>query len=225
MASGFALSAQYLRPGAIAVAFFGDGAMNQGMLLESMNLASAWKLPVLFVCKDDGWAITTQSARVTGGDLADRARSLGLPADEVDGGDVCSVWEATHLAIERARGGQGPGFLRARCVHLEAHFLGFPLLRAVRDPLREGPGTTVAMAGALLHPRGGSLNERLAGIRKVLDPVRATLNDARQDPGKDPVRRLRQSLGSDSGRLREMEDRAEEELRRVLDAALAERPS
>lgn len=53
-AVGFALAAQYLRPGAIAVAFFGDGAMNQGMLMESMNLASVWKLPVLFVCKDDG---------------------------------------------------------------------------------------------------------------------------------------------------------------------------
>jgi pyruvate dehydrogenase E1 component alpha subunit len=66
-AAGFALAAQYSRPGAIAVAFFGDGAMNQGMLMESMNLAAIWKLPVLFVCKDDGWAITTKSESSTGG--------------------------------------------------------------------------------------------------------------------------------------------------------------
>ena len=68
-AAGFALSAQYSRPGAVAVAFLVEGAMNQGMLLESLNLASVWNLPVLFVCKDDGWGITTQSGRVIGGDL------------------------------------------------------------------------------------------------------------------------------------------------------------
>ena len=73
-AAGFALAAQYSRPGAVAVAFFGDGAMNQGMLMESMNLASVWNLPVLFVCKDDGWAITTQSVKMTGGDLNQRAQ-------------------------------------------------------------------------------------------------------------------------------------------------------
>ncbi len=67
-AAGFALAAQYLNPGAIAVAFFGEAAMNQGMLLESLNLASAWKLPALFVCKDDGWGITTRSERMTGGE-------------------------------------------------------------------------------------------------------------------------------------------------------------
>ena len=79
-AAGFALSAQHLRPGAIAVAFFGEGAMNQGMLMESLNLASVWNLPVLFVCKYDGWSITTQSERTTGGTLDERSRGLGVPA-------------------------------------------------------------------------------------------------------------------------------------------------
>ena len=123
-AAGFALSAQYVRPGAIAVAFFGEGAMNQGMLMESLNLAAVWDLPVLFVCKDDGWAITTPSERVTGGDLNERARGLGVPAVDVDGCDVGEVWEAAHSAIARARSGGGPTFLHARCVHVEGHFLG-----------------------------------------------------------------------------------------------------
>jgi pyruvate dehydrogenase E1 component alpha subunit len=65
-AAGFALAAEHLRPGSIAIAFFGEGAMNQGMLMESMNLASALKLPVVFVCKDDSWSITTPSAQMTG---------------------------------------------------------------------------------------------------------------------------------------------------------------
>ena len=68
-ACGFALAAQHLRPGTVAAAFFGEAAMNQGMLMEAMNLAAAWELPVLFVCRDNGIAITTASASVTGGDL------------------------------------------------------------------------------------------------------------------------------------------------------------
>ncbi|HXX34005.1 MAG TPA: thiamine pyrophosphate-dependent enzyme, partial [Thermodesulfobacteriota bacterium] len=98
-AAGFALAARYLRPETIAVAFFGEGAMNQGMLMESMNLASVWNLPVLFVCKDDEWAITTRSAMVTGGRLSERVRSLGLHFIEVNGLDVGKVWEAAHQAI------------------------------------------------------------------------------------------------------------------------------
>lgn len=74
LATGFALAAKRLRPGSVAVAFFGEGAANQGMLLESLNLAVAWNLPVLFVCKDNGWSITTPTRRVTGGDLVARCQ-------------------------------------------------------------------------------------------------------------------------------------------------------
>jgi TPP-dependent pyruvate/acetoin dehydrogenase alpha subunit len=91
--------------------------MNQGMLVESMNLASVWNLPVLFVCKDDGWAITTQSAKVTGGNLNERARGLGIPAVEVDGCDVSAVWEAAQRAIEHALPVRGrPSCMLAACI-------------------------------------------------------------------------------------------------------------
>jgi pyruvate dehydrogenase E1 component alpha subunit len=153
-AAGFALSAQYLNPGTVTVAFFGEGAMNQGMLMESLNLASAWNLPVIFVCKDDSWSITTQSESMTGGDLNVRARGLGVPVMEVDGYDVSQVWEASHLAIERARSGQGPTFLHARCVHFEGHFLGYQLTRIVRDPLKEIPEFAIQLTQSLLHPSG-----------------------------------------------------------------------
>ena len=96
--------------------------MNQGMMMESMNLAAAWRLPVLFVCKDDGWSITTQTESLTGGDLNERARGFGIPAVEVDGCDLSRIWEESQRAIECARSGQGPSFLHARCVHLEGHF-------------------------------------------------------------------------------------------------------
>jgi acetoin:2,6-dichlorophenolindophenol oxidoreductase subunit alpha len=224
-AVGFALSAQYFHTGVISVAFFGEGAMNQGMLMESMNLASAWNLPVLFVCKDDGWAITTKSESVTGGNLIERARGLGIPAVGVDGFDVSKVWEASRAAIERARSGQGPTFLHARCVHFEGHFLGFHLIRMVRDPLREMPGIAIPLTQSFLYPGGAGLHERLAGLKAVLAAVLATLRDPRRDSANDPVRRARTILQSDAVRLHELEEQVGKEISNVLSTALAEVPS
>ena len=224
-AAGFALSAQYSRTGAVAVAFFGEGAMNQGMLMESLNLSSAWNLPVLFICKDDGWAITTQSDRAIGGDLNERARGLGMPAIEVDGRDVSEVWKTSHAAIERARSGQGPSFLHARCVHFEGHFLGFQLLRMVREPFKEMPGVAVPLTRSFLRPSGAALRERTAGLKEVLAAARSTLRDPRRDSANDPVRRTRDTLLIEPGRLRELEDQIEQEIDKVLESALAEVPS
>lgn len=221
-AVGFALSAHYSHPGAITVAFFGEGAMNQGMMMESLNLASVWELPVLFVCKDDGWAITTQSEKLTGGDLAERARGFGIPAVSVDGREVSEVWEACRSAIERARSGHGPTFLRARCVHLEGHFLGYQLLRAVRDPLREMPEIAIPLTQSFLRPGGAGLRERLAGLKEVLAAVLSTLRDPRRDSANDPVRRARTTLLSDPARLEELEERVNQEISRVLASALEE---
>lgn len=224
-AAGFALAAQHIRPGAIAVAFFGDGAMNQGMLLESMNLAAAWNLPVLFVCKDDGWAITTQSRAVTGGDLKERARGLGLAAVEADGLDVSAVWEASCSAIERARSGRGPTFLLARCVHFEGHFLGFQLLRLARDPLKEMPKISIPLTRSFLSRGGADLGGRLAGMKTVLKATQSMRHDPRGDPGYDPVRRVREVLRPDQTRLQELEDRIGKEIREALATAVEERPS
>lgn len=221
-AAGFALAAQYLRPGNLAVAFFGDGAMNQGMLMESMNLAAAWNLPVLFVCKDDGWAITTPSRKVTGGDLAERARGLGLEAMETDGRDVSQVWEAAHRALERIRSGKGTVFLRARCVHREGHFLGYQLLRVTRDPVKELPGIAVPLTRSLVQSSGGSFRERLAGLQIVLGSLLTTLRDPREDSANDPVKRARNHLNSDPSRLHELEQSMEHEIGNVVASTLQE---
>lgn len=137
VAAGFALAAQCLRPENLAVAFFGEGAMNQGMLMETLNLAVAWKLPMLFVCKDNQWAITTLSHSVTGGNLIDRAKAFGMPAMEIDGTDVEAVWNAAGQGADRARNGNGPTFLLAHCPRLEGHFLMIGQIRTDqdRDPL------------------------------------------------------------------------------------------
>jgi TPP-dependent pyruvate/acetoin dehydrogenase alpha subunit len=221
-AAGFALAAQHLRPRAVTVAFFGEGAMNQGMLMESLNLACIWALPVLFVCKDDGWSITTESAQVTGGDLKERAQGLGVPAVQVDGREVREVWEAAGSAMERARSGEGPTFLQARCVHFEGHFLGYQLLRMVREPLKEMPGVAVPLARSLLRPGGAALRERAEGLRQVLGSVLSTLRDPRRDWENDPLQLARKDLLSDAERLRTLEERTQTEIEQALDRALGE---
>jgi pyruvate dehydrogenase E1 component alpha subunit len=220
-AAGFALAAQYLRPGKVAVAFFGDGAMNQGMLMEAFNLAAAWKLPVLFVCKDDNWAITTDSASVTGGTLADRARAMGLKAFEADGRDVQTIWLAAQTALLGARSGEGPAFLHATCVHLEGHFLGLQLIRAIRNPVREIPGIAAPLMRSFLSREGSTFIERLPGLGTVLASMLKTFRDPRRESENDPVIRARLKLQSDPERLRALEDEIELEVREILQSALA----
>ena len=224
-AAGFALAAQCLRPGAIAVAFFGDGAMNQGMLMESMNLASVWKLPVLFVCKDDGWGITTKSESSTGGDLNERARGLGVQAVDIDGCDVLKMWESAGMAIEGIRSGQGPIFLHARCVHFEGHFLGFQPIRIVRDPFKEMPKVAIGLTKSILRLDGASLRERMTGLKNVMASVITTLRDPRRDPSNDPITRVRVTLQSDPAKLKELEDQMEKDINNVLTTVLGEVPS
>ena len=220
-AAGFGLAAQVNHPGAVAVAFFGEGAMNQGMLLESMNLAAVWKLPVLFVCKDDGWAITTQSNQLTGGDLNERAHGLGLASYDVDGRDVCAVWEVAQKALECARSGKGPGFLHASCVHFEGHFLGFQLIRAVRDPLKEMPEMAGSLTQSFLQPGGATLGERLAGLRTIMGVMRSTLHDPRQEHTHDPLVLARITLQQDPSRLQVLEDQIAKEISQVVESVLA----
>jgi acetoin:2,6-dichlorophenolindophenol oxidoreductase subunit alpha len=221
-AAGFALAAQYLNPGAVAVAFFGEGAMNQGMLMEALNLAAAWQLPVVFVCKDDGWAITTPAHPLTAGNLGERARGLGVPAVEVDGRDLTAVWEAAGRAIQTARAGQGPTFLQARCVHLEAHFLGYQLLRIVRAPFKELPAISIPLVRSFFAPGGAALRERVAGLKMILDTVSATARDPRQDPANDPLALTRKELSADPGRLEALETQVGNEIQQVFAAVLAE---
>jgi TPP-dependent pyruvate/acetoin dehydrogenase alpha subunit len=219
-AAGFALAAQHLRPGTLAVAFFGEGAANQGMLLEAMNLTVAWQLPVVFVCKDNRWSITTPSASVTGGDLTERARAFGMPAAEVEGSDVEAVWWAAQEAIERARRGGGPTFLHVRCIHLDGHFLGDPMLRAARHPLKE----TALLLGPLLRSitrrQGGTWRARVNGLGTLLArPSR--VRQAGSARGRDPVAQARRKLLADRVRLHALEDEVEREIQQVVGDVLA----
>lgn len=221
-AVGFALAAQYLRPATVAISFFGEGAINQGMLLESINLAAVWNLPVIFVCKDDGWAITMQPQDSTRGHMGDRVRGLGVEYVTVDGLDVEEVWSAGEIAIERARKGGGPTFIHAQCVHLEGHFLGYELLRVTKRPIQELPKIAIPLTRAFLRRGGGTLRERFAGMKMIIAKLLTTLRDPREDPSKDPILRIWARLLSDPERLHDIDRRVQAEVSAFMVDALRE---
>jgi len=114
IATGAALSAKMLRPGTAIVCFFGDGATSQGTFHESLNMASLWRLPVLYVCENNGYAMSTPVGRtVAGGDLLRRASAYAITVERVDGMDVEAVETAALRLLEGARAGGGPAFMEA----------------------------------------------------------------------------------------------------------------
>ncbi len=122
IATGAAFGAKLDGDGKVAVCFFGDGASNQGVLMEALNMSALWRLPLVFVCENNGFSEFTPVAEVTAGRIADRARAFSVPAAEVDGNDVADVWRAAGEAIGRARDGGGPSFIEARTYRIQGHF-------------------------------------------------------------------------------------------------------
>ncbi|MHB8896067.1 MAG: thiamine pyrophosphate-dependent dehydrogenase E1 component subunit alpha [Candidatus Geothermincolia bacterium] len=186
LGAGFALAAKHLSPGSVAVAFLGEGAMNQGMVFEALNLASVWKLPLIVVCKDNGWAITTRSRSVTSGSLVARARSLGVTALKVNGLRADRVWHCSRAAFSRARHGGGPCFIHARCAHLEGHFLGDPLLRVYKDPAGQLKEITAPLTRAAFSSGGGICSKAaaLARIARSLSVIGLDTYMPHHDPLK-----------------------------------------
>jgi len=122
---GTALAAKQQGTGGVGVAFFGDGASNQGTTLESLNLASVWNLPAIFVAENNGYAEATSSTwSVASDNIADRAAGFGMPGVIVDGFDFFAVYEAAGEAIQRAREGGGPTLIEVKFTRYYGHFEG-----------------------------------------------------------------------------------------------------
>jgi pyruvate dehydrogenase E1 component alpha subunit len=122
IAVGAAFANRYLDSDRVAVAFFGDGASNEGSLHEAANMAALWKLPCVLVCENNGYGeFTPQSAHQAIVDVADRAAGWGMPGVVVDGMDAVAVWEATTAAVERARAGDGPTLIEAKTYRYYDH--------------------------------------------------------------------------------------------------------
>ncbi|MCC6887516.1 MAG: thiamine pyrophosphate-dependent dehydrogenase E1 component subunit alpha [Hyphomicrobiales bacterium] len=124
LAAGAALSAKWRGGGDVAVCFFGDGALNQGLFFEVMNMAAIWRLPALFVCENNGYGEFTASEDVTAGRMLARGHVFDIHSETVDGMDVLAVQAATQRAVARARCGEGPSFLICTTYRYSGHHAG-----------------------------------------------------------------------------------------------------
>ena len=194
LAVGHAVALKRLHPGRIAVAFHGEAAMNQGMLMEAYNLAVAWRLPVLFVCKDNRWSITTSSRSVTGGDVLDRARSFGLTVQEARGERVAEVHAAAGKLIKRARRGKGPGLLYVTCHRPGGHFEGDPLVRIVDSPVAQSTDLLQELRSAVSGRKGGTRGEKIRGFGEIVTRSTRAMRDWKLGSGKDPHRRAKKAV-------------------------------
>ena len=136
VAVGAALGSRLQNNDRVAVCFFGDGASNEGAFHESINLAAIWKLPVIFLCENNQYAVTSSFKEMVAVDnIADRAAAYAIPGVLVDGQDALAMHEAVSAAVDRARSGQGPTLVEGRTYRYYDHSLG--LGRIVRNPYRE----------------------------------------------------------------------------------------
>lgn len=193
IALGSALAHQTLKRSALAVAFFGDGALAEGLLHECFNLAALWRLPMLFVCENNGWSEFQPSDKQLAFKLRDLAPAFGLAYADVDGNDVMQVAEAARGIVDGIRGGSGPALLECRTARVRGHFEGDAqkyrdpgeietLPR--RDPVRiaaealMGAGVGEGELAAIAEEVEARIEEALATARRGRDPV---FEDARAD--------------------------------------------
>ena len=125
IATGAGLSSTMRHSGQVAVCFFGEGGINQGAFHENANLASIWKLPVIYFCENNQYAMSTSVTQATSStDIAERAVSYNMPGVNVDGMDALAVFEATERAVGRARAGDGPTLIASTTYRFEGHNIG-----------------------------------------------------------------------------------------------------
>ena len=136
LGAGIAFAEKYKKSGFVNVAYMGDGAVRQGSLTETFNMAALWKLPVIFVCENNGYAMGTSVARTTADtDIYKIGLPYGIPSSPVDGMDPAAVHKAMDEAVQRARAGEGPTFLEMRTYRYKGHSMSDPQKYRTKDEL------------------------------------------------------------------------------------------
>lgn len=189
-ACGAALAAKKLGKDWVSVAFFGEGAANQGSFHESLNLAAIWKLPAVFVCEDNSWAISVPKSYATAIPWnADRAVAYGIPGYKVERNDPLLVFEAAGEAIARARRGEGPSLIEVKTHRYMGHFEGDPQVYRPKDEVAELKKQDPIPALAQHLRQNGLLDDASdAAIReRAHQRVTDAYNFARQSPYPDPA--------------------------------------
>jgi 2-oxoisovalerate dehydrogenase E1 component len=175
--SGAALASRIRRRDRVVIAFFGDGGANQGVVHESLNLAAVWKLPIVYLCENNQYALSTASTRTTAGaSIAARAAGYGIPGVRVDGNDVLAVYEAVNTAVARARGGEGPTLIEAVTYRWGGHSMraNLPDYRTKDEEREWMEKDPIARLHGELERRGSSIMR----LKEIEESVEAELDRA-----------------------------------------------
>ena len=192
VAVGAALGSKMQNNDRVVISFFGDGASNQGACHEAMNMASIWKLPVIFLCENNQYAVTTSYRdTVAVENISDRAVAYSMPGVLVDGQDVMAMHEATVVAIQRARAGEGPSLIEAQTYRYEDHSEG--LNRILREPYRTDEEVEqwkerdpISLHSTWLKEQGVATEEEIDSVRsEVSQAIDDALEFARNSPYPD----------------------------------------
>lgn len=136
--AGVAMSAKLKKTGQVVLGFLGEGASNEGIVHETMNLAAVWDLPMIFFCESNQYAeLSHRDAHLKVDTVAKRAAGYGMPGVTVDGNDVIEVYQATSAAVKRARDGKGPTLIDSITCRLEGHYVGDPMVYRIEGDLEE----------------------------------------------------------------------------------------
>ncbi len=191
IAAGSAFTAKREGKGRVSVAFFGDGAVNQGIWYETANIAVLWKLPLIYVCENNQYTqFTHYKNLVSGQGLAARAEAMGMPALEVDGNDVLAVYQATSELVVRARAGEGPGTLVCYTIRFGGHHVGDPgtAYRSKEELDKWHALDPIPRFEQVLVARGVASPDDLELVRAEVEArVRAAVDEARAAPFPDPA--------------------------------------
>ncbi|QDF99439.1 pyruvate dehydrogenase (acetyl-transferring) E1 component subunit alpha [Azoarcus sp. DD4] len=188
-ACGAALAAKKLGTDAVAIAFFGEGAANQGAFHEALNLAALWKLPVVFVVEDNKYGISVEKSASTAiASNADRAVAYGMPGVLVEKNDAVAVFEAAGVAVARARRGEGPTLIEVKTDRYFGHFQGDPETYRPKGEAKElRQHDPIPALGALLRSRDLLDDEADAALRaRVSARVQAAYDFGRNSPYPEP---------------------------------------
>ena len=193
IAVGAGLASKMMKRGTVAVSFFGDGAMNEGAFHEAANLAAIWKLPVVFVCENNGYGMSSSTELAFAIDtLAQRGLGYGIPGYTVDGNDVSAVYEATQSAVQRARNGEGPTLLELVTYRWKGHSRSDKNLYRTKEEIDEWKTKDpILFFEHLLKDKGMITDEEIAQVHaEATSQVIAAVNEAMKGIPADPANLL-----------------------------------
>ena len=189
ISAGSALASKIMEDGSVTVGCFGDGATNEGSFHESLNMAAAWKLPMVWFIENNCYGVSTEIHRITNTpDLASRAAAYGVPYAVVDGTDPIAVYEAMKVAMEHARSGQGPYLVEAKVYRYQGHYCGDPAVYRPKEYMEQALKNDGIMKLGKRLLEAGATQEELDAVKSAAEAeMDEAVKFADESPYPDPA--------------------------------------